>query len=61
MRHKGKLPKEYKTHLLKGNKYKSKEILDSHIENDWLILYKIKGNTVFLLRTGTHVDLFGEK
>jgi len=58
MRRKGKLPKEYKTHLLKGTKYKDKGIFDSHIENDWLILYKIKENTVFLIRTGTHSDLF---
>ena len=56
---KGKLPKEYKTHQLKGTKYQNKGIFDSHIEDDWLILYKIKGNNIFLIRTGTHKDLFG--
>ena len=60
MRRKGKLPKEYKTHYLKGAKYKDKGIIDSHIEEDWLILYKIKNNNVFLIRTGTHKDLFGQ-
>ena len=31
---------------------------DSHIEPDWILIYKIEGNTLYLDRTGTHSDLF---
>ena len=55
---KGILPASYKTHTLKGTKYLNKNIKDSHIDDDWLILYRIKSNKVFLIRTGTHSDLF---
>lgn len=54
----GELPKAYKPHHLKGTKYLNKRIIDAHIENDWIILYRIKANRVYLIRTGTHADLF---
>jgi mRNA interferase YafQ len=31
---------------------------DCHIEPDWLLLYKIDGNDLILVRAGTHADLF---
>jgi mRNA interferase YafQ len=31
---------------------------DCHIEPDWLLLYKIDGEDLLLVRTGTHSDLF---
>jgi mRNA interferase YafQ len=31
---------------------------DCHIEPDCLLLYKIDGNDLILVRTGTHADLF---
>ncbi|MBI1868781.1 MAG: type II toxin-antitoxin system YafQ family toxin [Methylocystis sp.] len=31
---------------------------DCHIEPDWLLLYKIDGNDLILVRTGAHTDLF---
>jgi mRNA interferase YafQ len=31
---------------------------DCHIEPDWLLIYKIDGDDLYLVRTGTHSDLF---
>ena len=49
------LPASYKDHPLKGdwNGYR-----DAHIEPDWLLIYKVVGDDVYLARTGTHADLF---
>jgi mRNA interferase YafQ len=49
------LPLNYKDHPLGGdwNHYR-----DSHIEPDWLLLYRVDGNDLYLVRTGTHSDLF---
>lgn len=33
---------------------------DLHIEPDWLLLYRIDGDTLELVRTGTHADLFDD-
>jgi mRNA interferase YafQ len=49
------LPVRYQDHPLSGE---WKHYRDSHIEPDWLLLYKIDGNDVYLVRTGTHADLF---
>ena len=51
------LPPEYKDHPLKGN---WRHHRDSHIEPDWLLIYKIDGNDLYFVRTGTHSDIFGE-
>jgi mRNA interferase YafQ len=52
---KAPLPPRYKDHPLKGE---WKHHRDCHIEPDWLLLYKIEDNDLFLIRTGTHADLF---
>ena len=31
---------------------------DSHIEPDWLLIYKVVGDELHLVRTGSHSDLF---
>jgi mRNA interferase YafQ len=31
---------------------------DCHIEPDWLLIYKLDGDDLYLVRTGTHSDLF---
>ena len=31
---------------------------ECHIESDWLLIYKMQGNTITFERTGTHSDLF---
>jgi len=51
------LPASYLDHPLKGG---WKGFRDAHIEPDWLLIYKIKGNVVRFERTGRHVDLFEE-
>ena len=31
---------------------------DCHIEPDWLLIYRVEGDSLFLERTGSHSDLF---
>ena len=49
------IPPEYKDHSLIGN---WKHHRDSHIEPDWLLIYKKTATEIILIRTGTHSDLF---
>jgi mRNA interferase YafQ len=49
------LPPHYRDHPLKGE---WKQFRDCHIEPDWLLIYKIDGDDLHLVRTGTHSDLF---
>ena len=49
------LPHELKGHPLKGN---WKDYRDLHIEPDWLLIYKVDDANLWLVRTGTHADLF---
>lgn len=51
------LPPHYKDHPLNGD---WRSFRDSHIEPDWLLLYKIEGDSVRFERTGRHTDLFRE-
>ena len=51
------LPPEYKDHPLKAD---WKHHRDSHIEPNWLLIYKIDGNDLYFIRTGTHEDIFGK-
>jgi len=48
------LPEQYRDHALKGNWSGHREM---HLESDWLLIYKIAGNTVYLIRTGSHSEL----
>lgn len=50
------LPLKNADHSLTGNYLDYREC---HIEPDWLLIYRQKGNELFLYRTGTHADLFG--
>jgi mRNA interferase YafQ len=49
------LPEKYKEHPLIGQYANYKEC---HISPDWILIYRIKDNTVYFYRTGTHSDLF---
>jgi mRNA interferase YafQ len=49
------LPPMYEDHPLGGD---WKHHRDCHIEPDWLLLYKPEGDLLYLVRTGTHSDLF---
>jgi mRNA interferase YafQ len=51
------LPSRYKDHSLKGD---WKGYRDAHVEADWLLIYRIAGDEVHLVRTGSHADLFDE-
>jgi mRNA interferase YafQ len=49
------LPPRYKDNSLGGD---WKSYCDCHIEPDWLLIYKIELDGLYLVRTGTHSDLF---
>ena len=51
------LPQKNKDHALTGNYSGCSEC---HITPDWLLIYELDGDTLFLYltRTGTHSDLF---
>ena len=49
------LPARYKDHPLGGEWSHHR---DCHIEPDWLPIYKVDGDDLYLVRTGTHSDLF---
>lgn len=51
------LPASYKDHPLKGA---WKGYRDAHIEPDWLLMYRIAGEELQLVRTGSHSDLFDQ-
>ncbi len=55
LREKGTLHLKYKPHLLSGNK---DGIWECHIKSDWLLTWYFDDNTIVLVRTGTHSDLF---
>lgn len=50
------LPPKNKDHALKGI-YNGRR--ECHISPDWLLIYRIDGNEIYLDRTGTHSNLFG--
>ncbi len=51
----GTVPVVCKPHKLNG---KWKDYLECHIEPDWLLIYRVDDETIYLYRTGTHPDLF---
>ena len=49
------LEDKYRDHLLTG---KWKGHRDCHIEPDWILIYRITSETLYLERTGSHSELF---
>lgn len=49
------LPSRYKDHKLIGNYTGRREC---HVQNDWLLIYKVENREIIFERTGTHSDLF---
>lgn len=49
-----KLEAKYKDHLLIGDYQGCREC---HITPDWLLVYKIVGENLYLVRTGSHTEL----
>ena len=50
-----KLPPETLDRRLIGT---LKDCRECHIEPDWLLIYRIEGSELCLVRTGSHADLF---
>ena len=50
-----KLPIQNKDHFLKGDYLGHREC---HIASDWLLIYEIYEEELYLERTGSHSDLF---
>jgi mRNA interferase YafQ len=50
------LPRRTRDHALKGT---LKDCRECHVEGDWLLIYRIEGSELSLVRTGSHSDLFG--
>jgi len=42
-------------HLLQGE---FRGVTECHITSDWLLLYEVTNDCVYLYRTGSHADLF---
>ena len=51
------IPRELGDHPLKGEWKPSRDL---HIEPDWILIYRVDGDTVCFERTGAHSDLFGK-
>ncbi|EGJ31091.1 MULTISPECIES: type II toxin-antitoxin system YafQ family toxin [Moorena] len=49
------LEPKYKDHALTGN---WSGYRDCHIEPDWILIYKTSETNLFLVRSGSHADLF---
>lgn len=47
----------YLDHPLRGT---WKGYREAHIEPDWLLIYRVGGDELYLIRTGSHADLFKE-
>ena len=51
------LPERNKDHALSGDWIGCQEC---HILPDWLLIYRVAGDELYVVRTGTHSDLFGK-
>ena len=51
------LPQKHRDHRLSG---KYADYKECHISPDWLLIYKIHDDELWLSRTGTHADLFND-
>ena len=49
------LGERHRDHALSGKWSGSR---DCHIEPDWILIYRVDGENLFLERTGSHSDLF---
>jgi mRNA interferase YafQ len=56
LRHHRPLDPRHRDHALAGDRRGYREC---HIQPDWLLIYRVDAETVYLARTGSHSDLFG--
>ena len=50
------LPASNRDHKLQG---KLSDCRECHVTADWLLIYRVDGDELQLVRTGTHAELFG--
>jgi len=50
------LDERYRDHPLIGN---WKGYRECHLQPDWLLIYRVAGDELQLVRTGSHAELFG--
>lgn len=50
-----RLPARFRAHKLSGE---WRDLWECHIEPDWLLVWREEGETVTLIASGTHADLF---
>ena len=50
-----RLPEKFKDHPLHGDWSHHR---DCHIKPDWVLIYRIEGNSLILERMGSHSELF---
>jgi mRNA interferase YafQ len=51
------LPARRRDHALSGDWVGHREC---HVDPDWLLIYKLSNESLYLVRTGTHSDLFSK-
>jgi mRNA interferase YafQ len=51
------LPARYRDHTLSGDWVGHREC---HVDPDWLLIYKVDTESLYLVRTGSHSDLFSK-
>lgn len=56
IRNRESLDPRHRDHSLVGDWLGYREC---HVQADWLLIYRIDDDTVYLARTGTHSNLFG--
>jgi mRNA interferase YafQ len=49
-----RLNPRHRDHALSGE---MKDFRDCHVETDWVLIYRVDDEAVYLTRTGTHADL----
>lgn len=49
------VPPEYKAHFLHGSMEGYREC---HLKQDWLLIWRQNQDNIYLVRTGSHSDLF---
>jgi mRNA interferase YafQ len=53
--HRQRLDRKQRNHPLKGEWVGYREC---HLADDWLLVYRIRGDDILFARTGSHTDLF---
>jgi mRNA interferase YafQ len=49
------LARRHRDHALKG---RWRGCRDCHVGDDWVLIYRVDGDELYLVRTGTHSDVF---